>query len=54
MDNNNNNIDINYITNYLRRIHDINLEAHPEDDDDVGATIHNCLYCIAEHLGVEL
>lgn len=42
------------IRTLLLQINNTVQEAHPDDDDDVGAIMWNCCYSIAQQLNIEL
>lgn len=44
-------VDVDYIMELLHSLNEEVQRAHPEDDDDVGAIVHNCCYAIAMELG---
>ena len=48
------NFNIDEIRNLLNQINNTVQEAHPDDDDDVGAIVWNNVLSIAEQLGITL
>ena len=48
------NFNIDDIRTLLQQINDTVQEAHPDEDDDVGAIVWNNVLGIAEQLGITL